>query len=90
MIARTYPIAVLVAVDRLGDAIITGDPDLTISQQVGLGVLRAETWALDFDPLLSLLMGEAHHAVRSLYDDLGAPIFPDRMPKGAPAANPYP
>lgn len=80
----------LVALDIETDEELGGPPKQTLSQSVGLYLLARARWAKPCSWILTLVMNERHHAVRNLYGDDGAPIFPKRMPAGAPGQNPYP
>lgn len=86
----SYMRGILVAEDRVGDAVLGGPADQTMSQSLGLAELQGKWWAGVASPILSVIMNERHHAVRALYGDDGKPLFPERMPAGSPASNPYP
>lgn len=82
---------ILIAEDRVGDAVLGGPDDQTMSQSLGLHVLAGDWWAKPISAILDYLTNERHHAVRSLYDDAtGSPIFPSRMPPSVASSNPHP
>lgn len=91
---RPYLLRVLIALDRFGNAVTGGRDDETWSQSLGFdhfrGVKRTAVFMRIVDWLNRLATGEENHCIRSLYRDDLHPIWPDRMPKGAPMLNPYP
>jgi hypothetical protein len=61
-----------------------------MSQSVGIALLAGVWWGKPVSWCLSTIMNERHHAVRALYGDDGAALFPERMPDKAPKSTPYP
>ena len=81
----------LLRLDRWCNARLGGLPDQTMSQTVGFEQLAGvEWWARPVALILEVINLERHHCIRALYGDEGRPIWPDRMPPGAPKINPYP
>lgn len=79
------------AINRVFTAILGGPDDQTMSQTVGLAQLAGEWWGRPVALILEVVNWERHHCIRALYRDAdGLPIWPDRMPPGAPETNPYP
>ena len=86
---RSYLGRILIAADRLGNAVTGGLDDETWSQSLGLDQLRSGWRGRIFGAIVDagalILSGERDHCIRALYrDDDRLPIFPDRMPSGAP------
>lgn len=67
---RDYIKNLLIAIDQLGNAVLAGQPDITISSRVGISAVRGNWWALHiFEPAINLLMypfDGANHCRRSI------------------------
>jgi hypothetical protein len=61
-----------------------GPPDQSASQTVGFAQLRRVWWARPVALILELVNFERRHCLKALYKDSGWPIWPERMPPGAP------
>ena len=80
----------LLALNRWCNARLGGRPDQTMSQTVGIAQLAGDWWGRPVALILEVVNLERHHCIRALYRNDGRPIWPDRMPPGSPATNPYP
>lgn len=61
----TYIVRLLIALDQLGNAVLLGNPDETISSRVGRHAVAGKRWALAcewiIDRLFFALTGEWNH-----------------------------
>lgn len=81
---RSYWSRVGIAADRLGNAVLGGLDDQTISQSVGLAQLRRRWWARPVALILEVVNWERWHCLNALFTGSGQPIWPERMPPGSP------
>jgi len=72
---RTYLVNVLIAIDQLGNALLGGNPDETISSVVGRKAIKNIWWALlaerFINALFYLLIEEVNHCRNRIeYDEI--------------------
>lgn len=73
---KKYITNVAVAVDQLGNALLGGDPDETISSRAAKAALKGATWGCVLCRLLDYL--DPGHCVRNIERDEGrAGVVPD-------------
>jgi len=69
MLIAQYVMNVLIAIDQLGNALIGGDPDETLSSRFGKAKRRGEWWARPICRFLSLF--DKRHCMKSIHPDEG-------------------
>jgi hypothetical protein len=72
--ARRYVIRVLVAIDQLGNALLGGSEDETISSRVGRNAIAGKKWALITEKVINALFWfQPNHCRRHIeWDELAS------------------
>lgn len=72
---KRYLFRVAIGVDQLGNAILGGRPDETISGNVGYNAQQGKKWAKVAEKAINTLMGSSTHCRDSIeYDERKVPL----------------